>query len=51
MAGWIGVHVEFNGGEPQRLKDRCLDVTLRGLKDQFNEFNQGVNPETQKGLN
>jgi len=44
MVGWINVHAEFNGGEPQRLKVRCLGVTLRGLKDQLNEFNQGVNP-------
>jgi len=44
MAGWIDVHAQFNGGEPQRLKVRCLHVTLRGLKDQLNEFNQGVNP-------
>jgi hypothetical protein len=44
MAGWIDVHATFNGGEPQRLKVRCLDVTLRDLKDQLNEFNQGVNP-------
>jgi len=39
LAGWIDVHVEFNGGEPQRLKVRCLGVTLRGLKDQLNDFN------------
>ena len=45
MDGWIDVHAEFNGGEPQRLKVRCLDVMLRGLKDQLNEFNQGVNPK------
>ena len=44
MAGWIDVHATFNGREPQRLKVRCLDVTLRGLKDQLNKFNQGVNP-------
>ena len=44
MAGWIDVHAQFNDGEPQRLKVRCLGVTLRGLKDQLNEFNQGVNP-------
>ena len=44
MAGWIDVHAEFNGGEPQRLKVRRLGVTLRGLKDQLNEFNQEVNP-------
>ena len=44
MDGWIDVHVEFNGGEPQRLKVQCLNVTLRGLKDQLNEFTQAVNP-------
>jgi len=44
MYGWIDVHAQFNGGEPQKLKVRCLGVTLRGLKDQLNEFNQGVNP-------
>jgi len=33
----------FNGGEPHRLKVRCLGVTLRGLKDELDEFNQGVN--------
>jgi len=44
MVGWIDVHVQFNGGEPQRLKVRCLGVMLRGLKDELNEFNQGVNP-------
>jgi len=44
MAGWIDVRAQFNGGEPQRLKVRCLGVTLRGLKDQLNEFNQRVNP-------
>jgi len=41
MAGWIDVHAQFNGGEPQRLKVRCLGVTLRGLKDELNEFNPG----------
>jgi hypothetical protein len=44
MAGWIDVHAQFNGGEPHRLKVRCLGVTLRGLKDELDEFNQGVNP-------
>jgi len=44
MVGWIDVHAQFNGGEPQRLKVQCFGVTLRGLKDQLNEFNQGVNP-------
>jgi len=44
MVGWIDVHAQFDGGEPQRLKVQCLGVTLRGLKEQLNEFNQGVNP-------
>ncbi|AES70329.1 40S ribosomal S10-like protein, putative [Medicago truncatula] len=44
MADLFDVHAQLNGGEPQRLKVRCLSVTLRGLKDQLNEFNQGVNP-------
>jgi len=46
MADMFNVHAQFNGGEPQRLKVRCLGITLRGLKDELNEFNQGVNPET-----
>jgi len=44
MVGCINVHAQFNGGEAQRLKVRCLGVTLRDLKDELNEFNQGVNP-------
>jgi len=44
MAGWINVHAQLNGGEPQRLKVQCLGVTLRGLKDELNEFYQGVDP-------
>ena len=44
MGGWIDVHAQFNGGEPRRLKVRCLGITLRGLKNQLNEFNYGVNP-------
>jgi len=44
MAGWINVHAQFNGGEPQGLKVWCLGVTLRGLKVELNAFNQGVNP-------
>ena len=44
MVDMFDVHAQLNGGEPQRLKVRCLGVTLRGLKDQLKEFNQGVNP-------
>ena len=43
MVGWIDVHAQFNSGESQRLKIRCLGVTLRDLKDELNEFNQGFN--------
>ena len=45
MADMFDVHAQFNSGEPQRLKVRHLGVTLRGIKNQLNEFNQGVNPE------
>jgi len=44
MVGWIDVHAQFNSGEAQMLKVRCLGVTSRDLKDELNEFNQGVNP-------
>jgi len=44
MADMCDVHAQFNGGEPQRLKVRHIGVTLRGIKDQLNEFNQGVIP-------
>jgi len=44
MTDIFDVHAQFNGGEPQRLKVRHLGVTLRRIKDQLNEFNQGVNP-------
>ena len=43
MTDMFDVQAQFNGGEPRRLKVRYLGVTLRGLKDQLNEFNQGVN--------
>jgi len=45
MADMFDVHAQFIGGEPQRLKVRHLAVTLRGIKYQLNEFNQGVNLE------
>ena len=44
MTDMFDVQAQFNGGEPLRLKVQHLGVTLRGLKDQLNEFNQGVNP-------
>jgi len=44
MVDMFDVQAQFNGGERQRLKIRHFGVTLRGIKDQLNEFNQGVNP-------
>jgi len=44
MADMFDVHAQFNGGEPRMLKVQRLGVTLRGIKDQLNQFNQGVNP-------
>jgi len=44
MTDMFDVQAQFNGGEPRRLKVQYLGVTLRGIKDQLNEFNQGVNP-------
>ncbi|KEH33793.1 hypothetical protein MTR_3g452940 [Medicago truncatula] len=40
MAGWIDVHAQFNGGEPQRLKVRCsLDyAVLLFSKSEFASF-------------
>ena len=49
MADMFNVHAQFIDGEPHRLNVRHLGVTLSGIKDQLNEFNQGVNPgDTRK---
>jgi len=48
MVGWIDVHAEFNGEEPQRLKVRCLNVTLR--INWMNSTKQST-PETRGGWN
>ena len=40
MVDMFDIQAQFNGGEPQRLKVQHLGVTLRGIKDQLNEFNQ-----------
>jgi hypothetical protein len=50
MADMFDVHAQFNGGEPQRLKVQHLGVTLRGINDQLNESNQGVNPRDTRRL-
>lgn len=49
-AGWIDVHAQFNGGEPQRLKVRCLGVTLRGRMNSLNSIMEST-PKTQGGWN
>ena len=51
MVDMFDVQAQFNGGEPQRLKVLYLGVTLSSVKDQLNEFNQGVNPGDQGGWN
>jgi len=35
--------VRFNGGNRHLFKVQ-VDITLKDLKDQLNEFNQGLNP-------
>ena len=45
MPDLFNICIRFNGGNPQLFKVRYTDVTLKGLKDQLNEINQGLNPE------
>jgi len=51
MTDLFSVCIRFNGGNPHLFKVRSINVTLKGLKDQLNEINQGLNPETQGGWN
>jgi len=44
MTDQFGVSVRFNGGNPQMLKVQYINVTLKGIKDQLDEINQGLNP-------
>jgi hypothetical protein len=44
MTDLFSVGIHFNGGNPQMLKVRYINVTLKGLKDQLDEINQGLNP-------
>ena len=37
------VSIRFNGGNSQMFKVRYINVTLKGLKDQLDEINQGLN--------
>jgi len=47
MTDLFKVYVRFNGGKVYTnvtLNIRYTNVTLKGLKDQLNEINQGLNP-------
>jgi len=44
MANLLSVCILFNGGNPQLFKVRYNNLTLKGLKDQLYEINQGLNP-------
>jgi len=44
MIDQFGVSIHFNGGNPQMFKVRYINLTLKGLKDQLYEINQGLNP-------
>jgi len=44
MSGLFSVNIRFNFGNPQMFKVRYINVTLKGLRDQLNEINQGLNP-------
>jgi len=43
MDNLFSAQVRFNGGNPNLFKVR-VDVTLKDLKDQLNEINQGMYP-------
>ncbi|AES89953.1 40S ribosomal S10-like protein, putative [Medicago truncatula] len=43
MDNLFKARVRFNGRNPHLFKVR-VDVTLKNLKDQLNEINQGLNP-------
>jgi len=43
MADLFSVCIHFNGGNPQLFKVWYINATLKGLKDQLNEINQGLN--------
>jgi len=43
MTDLFSVSKRFNGENPQMFKVRYINVTLKGLKDQLDEINQGLN--------
>ena len=48
MANLFSICIRFNGENPQLFKVRYINVTLKGLKDQLNGINQGLNPGDTK---
>jgi len=48
MTNLFSVWIRFNDGNLQLFKVRYINVTLKGLKDQLNEINQGLNPENTR---
>jgi len=44
MTDQFDASVSFSGWNPQMFEVRYINVTLKGLKDQLNEINQGLNP-------
>jgi len=48
MTDLFSVSIRFNGENPHMFKVRYINVTLKGLKDQLNEINQGLNPGDTK---
>ena len=44
MTDLFGVSIHFNGEKSQMFKVRYINVMLKGLKDQLDEINQGLNP-------
>jgi len=43
MSDLFSVSILFDGENPQMFKVRYINVTLKGLKDQLDEINQGLN--------
>jgi len=44
MTNLLSVSIRFNGGNLQMFEVRYITVTLKGLVDQLDEINQGLNP-------
>ncbi|AES99731.2 hypothetical protein MtrunA17_Chr5g0438261 [Medicago truncatula] len=44
MIDLFSVSIHFNGRNPQMFKLQYINITLKCLKDQLDEINQGLNP-------